>query len=110
MCVAALLCILERGECLEEMKRVAVPGSLVLMTVWNKDQPRFVLSGKEITVPWAGKERYYYLFTKAEFRKLLEEHGFEIISVRGSHDKAFKLFPRNIIALARVPKSGRTFL
>lgn len=107
ICIAVLHSMKERDKCLDEITRVAAPGSLVMFTVWNRRQPRFLFSGKETYVSWAGNMRYYYLFTKKELQKLLEKHGFQDIIVKGGSDKAFKMFPRNIIAIARVPKSGQ---
>lgn len=91
------------NKCLGEIKRVAKTGSRIFISVWNKHQPRFFLSRKERFMPWrAGDKiyhRYYYLFTENELKCLLGINGFDIISIHGSSDKAFKLFPRNIIAI-----------
>jgi hypothetical protein len=56
-------------------------------------------------VPWEfeGKTymRYYYLFDEKELRKNLAAAGLEIVSLMGSESKAYNLFPRNLIAIAR---------
>jgi ubiquinone/menaquinone biosynthesis C-methylase UbiE len=92
-------------DALREMHRVVKPGSHVLISVWNKNQPRFLMGKNEAFVDWKIGEkvlqRYYYLFTKKELRKLLERHGFEVISVKGSRKKAYRLFSRDIIAVAK---------
>lgn len=95
----------KRDKCLAELGRVAKRGSEIFVSVWNKNQPRFFFSRKESFIPWKheGKvyQRYYYLFTKSELKGLLVKSGFCAIRIYGSPDKAFKLFPRNIIAVVR---------
>ena len=80
----------------------------ILLFVWNKDQPRFIFSKKEVTIPWNidGNiyPRYYYLYDSEEFEKELHENNFDIISIKGSKEKAFNLFSRNIVA--EVTKRG----
>lgn len=106
--LAAVLHVLEserRARCLGEIRRVLKPGGEVLVTVWSKNQPRFFSGKKETYVPWkaGGKTvmRYYYLFTKGELKSLLEHNGFEVERISGGRKKAFKLFPMNIIAIAK---------
>jgi len=93
----------DRKKCLEELKRVLKNKGRALITVWNRMQPRFFFGKKERHIPWKiGNKtfmRYYYLFSKRELRKVLEEHGFRIIKISGSKNKVFKLFPKNIIAV-----------
>jgi hypothetical protein len=73
-----------------------------LVTVWNKEQPRFARSGKVTYVPWrTGKKkhmRYYYLFTKNELKKLLGKYcEIEYIErVRRSRP-----FAENIVAVVK---------
>ncbi len=107
----SLHCIEKRDECLSEMKRILKSNGEIFISVWSKNQPRFFFANKEAYIPWKhdGKiyQRYYYLFTKNELKETLEKNGLEVLSIRGSKDKAFKLFPRNIIAIVRkagVPK------
>lgn len=100
-----LHCTEKRGEILKELKRVMNNNASALVSVWNRRQPRFFLKGKESFVPWrtGGNTyfRYYYLYTKSELKKTLESAGFEIMRIEGSKKKAFKLFPKNIIAIVR---------
>ncbi|MFH0832287.1 MAG: class I SAM-dependent methyltransferase [Candidatus Aenigmatarchaeota archaeon] len=103
--IASLQCVEKRNECIRELSRVMKHGAEALITIWNKDQPRFLFSKKESFVPWRSKGktymRYYYLFTKKELKAFLEANGFEIVKITGSSDKVFKLFPKNIIAIVR---------
>jgi len=102
--VASLHC-LEKGrkKSLDEMKRVMKKDSEAIITVWNRNQPRFK---KKINyIPWKhGKEtymRYYYLFTQDELKNLIKECNLEILNIFGSTSKVFNMFPRNIIAIAK---------
>jgi tRNA (uracil-5-)-methyltransferase TRM9 len=97
----------QRRKALRELKRVLKPGGEAFITVWNKWQPGFWLSGKEIYMPWKSRGktyyRYYYLFSYPELRSLLTRTGFEIVSI--SAEKSFR-FPlhflsRNICALIK---------
>jgi ubiquinone/menaquinone biosynthesis C-methylase UbiE len=104
ICVASLHSIKNgRKKSLEEMKRVMKKDSEAIITVWNRDQPRF--NKKEHYVPWKhnGKKymRYYYLFSQKELEKTIKGAGFDIINISGSLNKVFNLFPRNIIAIVR---------
>ena len=105
--VAALHSMEDRASCLNEMKRVMAKGGKAFVTVWNRIQPRFLLSKRESLVPWkAGDKiywRYYYLFTKDELRKLLSAY-FNVQKISGSREKALKLFPKNIIAIVQKPR------
>jgi hypothetical protein len=80
-------------------------GAKALISVWNKNQPRFFFEEKESYVPWkiGNKQvmRYYYLFTKSELKQFLEENGFKVLEIFGSKKKAFKLFPMDIIAIVQ---------
>ncbi len=99
-----------RKKVLEEIGRVAKEGALVFISVWNRDQPRFAGAKKESFIPWKSKskvyKRYYYLYTKDELQSLLNKY-FSSVRVFYSSDKAFKKYPKNIIAIARVAKSGQ---
>ncbi|MFA4819894.1 MAG: class I SAM-dependent methyltransferase [Candidatus Aenigmatarchaeota archaeon] len=99
-----------RKKLLEEIGRVAKEGAPVFISVWNRDQPRFAGAKKESFIPWksGGKiyKRYYYLYTKDELQSLLNKY-FSSVRVFYSGDKAFKKYPKNIIAIAKVSKSGR---
>ena len=92
-------------EILKEINRVLKPGGYALITVWNKRQPRFWFKKKEAFVDWKIGEkklsRYYYLYTKNEFKKILKNSGFEIVSIYGSKKKTFRIFSTDIIAIVR---------
>ena len=94
----------EHTAILKELNRVMKPGAELLVTVWNKRQPRFFLKGRESFIEWKLGERvmqrYYYLFTKKEMKQLLEKNGFQVISIVGSTKKSFG-FSSDIIAIAR---------
>ncbi|MFC2056932.1 class I SAM-dependent methyltransferase [Chloroflexota bacterium] len=97
----------ERQTALNELRRVLKPGGEAFITVWNRWQPRFWFSGKEVAVPWRIKDktlyRYYYLFSYPELEKLLKQAGFQILKSfpESSHRYPIKLFSRNICLLVR---------
>jgi len=97
----------DRLQSLEELRRVLKPGGEAFITVWNRWQPRFWLSGKEVMVPWRAKAgtlyRYYYLFTYGELEKLAREAGLEVLRSRPESGYHFPLqsFSRNICILVR---------
>lgn len=97
----------KRKKALSEMKRIAKDGAHIFISVWNKDQPKFAGHRKETLVGWNVKEkqyeRYYYLYSKDELEALMKKY-FKNVRVFGGQDKAFKKFPKNIIAIARVAK------
>jgi ubiquinone/menaquinone biosynthesis C-methylase UbiE len=89
--ISALHCIPSeenREKSLIELARVLKPKARAFISVWDKEQPKFKNSGKEIYLKWGFKEgkkefyveRYYRLYTKKEIIKLLEKH-FKIIKV-----------------------------
>ena len=57
----------ERQVALSELRRVLKPGGEAFITVWNRWQPRFWLSRREVAVPWRKKDktlyRYYHVFS-----------------------------------------------
>lgn len=107
ICISTLQCIegkQNRKKALKELHRAMKKNGELLISCWNRDQQRF-RGKREDFIPWSfeGKKlmRYYYLFGQKELQKLLESAGFEIMELRGSEAKAFRLFPKNIIATAR---------
>ena len=83
------------------------PGGEAFITVWNRWQPRFWFGGKEVAVPWRTKgktlERYYYLFSYTELKKLVKEAGFSVLKSfpESSYRYPIKFFSRNICLLVR---------
>lgn len=107
ICISTLQCIEgkeNRKKALKELHRVMKKNGEILISCWNRNQPRFK-GKKEDFIPWnfEGKKlmRYYYLFDQKELQKLLESVGFEVLELHGSEAKAFNLFSKNIIATAR---------
>jgi ubiquinone/menaquinone biosynthesis C-methylase UbiE len=94
-----------RKKALLELKRVMKKNGKAIITVWNKDQPRFFKKKKESYIPWKHKGkaymRYYYLYDMKELERLLKSAGFKIVSITGSEKKAFDIFARNIVAVVR---------
>jgi len=96
-----------RLKSLKELRRVLKPGGEAFITVWNRWQPRFWFSGKEVAVPWRTKDktlyRYYYLFSYPELEGLVRKAGFQILKSFPERSYRFpiKLFSRNICLLVR---------
>lgn len=77
-----------RIKALNEMKRVAKPGALMLISVWSLEQPPKTKQAKNIThygdtlIKWnkfgEEYERYYYIFRLAELRELFEKTGWNV--------------------------------
>lgn len=82
--ISALHCLQkeDRKKSLKELFRVMKKGKSALVSVWSSKQKR--IDGKlgEISVPWTvgdkKLQRYYYIYSKDEFEKLLKEVGFKI--------------------------------
>jgi len=97
----------ERQAALSELRRVLKPGGEAFITVWNRWQPRFWFSGKEVAVPWRTKdktlERYYYLFSYPELEGLVKRAGLKVLKSfpESSYRFPIKLFSRNICLLVR---------
>ncbi len=104
ICIAVIHCIEnDRQKALDELFRVMKKGSQALIMVWNRKQPKFFFYEKERYEPWRtggiSYQRYYHLYSKKELEESLESAGFKILSLKGSSDKAFKLFSKNIVAI-----------
>ena len=97
----------DRSAALEELRRVLKPGGEAFITVWNRWQPRFWWSGREVSVPWkTGKltlERYYYLFSYPELARLAGRAGLKAIGIspESTYHFPLKIFSRNICLLVR---------
>ena len=97
----------EREAALQELRRVLTPDGEAFITVWNRWQPRFWFSRREVAVPWRKKGktlyRYYYLFSYLELKKLVKEAGFEVLQSfpENSYHFPIKFFSRNICLLVR---------
>lgn len=90
-----------------ELRRVLKPGGEAFITVWNRWQPRFWFSGKEVAVPWQTGDktlyRYYYLFSYSELARQVKKVGFEVVKSfpESSYRFPIKFFSRNICLLVR---------
>ncbi|MBI2980021.1 MAG: class I SAM-dependent methyltransferase [Chloroflexi bacterium] len=97
----------ERQAALDELRRVLKPGGEAFITVWNRWQPRFWLSGKEVAVPWrtGGKTlyRYYYLFSYPELERLVKRAGLSVLKAfpESTCRLPVKFFSRNICLLVK---------
>ena len=97
----------ERQTALNELRRVLKPGGEAFITVWNRWQPRFWFSGREVAVPWRTKgktlERYYYLFSYPELERLVKRAGFQVLKSfpESAYHYPIKLFSRNICLLVK---------
>ena len=83
---------------INEIKRVLSKRGIALVVVWNKLQPRFILRGKEVFIPWKlGREahdRYYYLYTPWELKRMITQAGFQIM-------ESSPIFGRNLFFIIR---------
>ena len=102
--IAALHCIEskeKRKKALRELYRILKPEADALITVWDKDQPKFKKSKKEIMLPWItdGKKylRYYYLYDREELVQLVATAGFKVIKVLNKDTKEGITSKRNIV-------------
>jgi len=85
----------ERRNAMKEFYRILKKNAEALITVWNSEDKRFNDVGNhgDIYMSWKEQEilymRYYYLYGKEEFIKLLKDAGFEILEVYGAkeHDR-----------------------
>ena len=97
----------EKQTALNELRRVLKPGGEAFITVWNRWQPRFWFSGKEVAVPWRMRDktlyRYYHLFSYPELEKLVKRAGFKVLKSfpESSYRFPLKFFSRNICLLIK---------
>lgn len=86
-----------REKALQEIKRVTKQNGTIIISVWNLFQKRYkkfiwkarikkLLSfgkyhSRDTFIPWGktGIERYYYAFTQAEMRQLLEDQNLKVL-------------------------------
>jgi ubiquinone/menaquinone biosynthesis C-methylase UbiE len=96
-----------RQTALNELRRVLKPDGEAFITVWNRWQPRFWFSSKEVDIPWRTKgktlHRYYYLFSYPELEKLVRKAGFEVLKSfpESSYRFPLKAFSRNVCLLVK---------
>jgi ubiquinone/menaquinone biosynthesis C-methylase UbiE len=108
--IASLHCVKfnRHDKVLSEVKRVAKDGATILITVWNKDQPRFAKSKKETFVPWKSHRktynRYYYLYSADELEAALKKH-FSGVRVFGGSALAQGRYPKDLMATVKVRKN-----
>ena len=73
----------DRSKSLQESYRVLKPNGLLLLTVWNRLQLKFIFKEKDILIPWRKKNisypRFYHLFTFFELKNLIQKTDFKII-------------------------------
>ena len=97
----------DRAKALQELWRVLKPDGEAFITVWNRWQPRFWFSRRQVKVPWrtGGKTlyRYYYLFSYGELEKLTKKAGFQVLKSfpESSYHFPIKTFSRNICLLVK---------
>lgn len=110
ICVAVIHCIPyteKREKSLEELFRVLKPGAEAWISVWDKNQEKFMDAEKETIIPWKynGEKcgRYYYLYDKDEFLDLLRKAGFEITQANSSENPNGFNSRRNIDVIVKKP-------
>ncbi len=88
MCVAVIHHLdssKKRIKALNEMRRVLKKGGRGMITVWNRNQPRFKGKKKDAMIPWnhEGKPyyRYYHLFGLKELESLVRKSGLKIVRI-----------------------------
>ena len=70
-------------QALKEVKRVLKKDGIILLTVWNKLQLKFLLKRKHTFIPWKTKgtkyKRYYHLFDYLELKRLIKKTNLKIL-------------------------------
>ena len=98
-----------RKKAFAELRRVLKPGGEAFLTVWNRWQPGFWFAGKEVMLPLRTKngtvKRYYYLYSRREFIRDLEQAGLRVLAAFPERSYVFPLpwFSRNICVLVEKP-------
>lgn len=73
----------KRLNALKEIHRILKNNGIVLITVWNKWQLKFLFKKKDTLIPWKQKNkiyyRYYHLFNYFELKSLLKKVNFKIL-------------------------------
>ena len=68
---------------LREASRILKPEGIMLLTVWNKLQLKFITRPKELHIPWKKNnreyKRFFHLFDYFELRRLLKNVNFQIL-------------------------------
>lgn len=107
-----------RLEVLKEILRTLKTGGLLLVSVWSRRQPKFLLpllkgliakvKGRlfeygDVEVPWKYRGqaylRFYHLFTSSELKILIRKAGFRNLKVYSFSLKK-TLWPQNYVAIA----------
>lgn len=112
--IAVLHCIKtkeKRKKSLQELFRVLKPKAEAMITVWDKNQPKFKDFPKENFISWTLNKkklmRYYYIYEKQELANLLKKIGFKIIKIYNCENKEYsktkKYSKKNIIAIVKKP-------
>jgi len=85
----------DADKVLKKIYKILKKNGQCLISVWNK-YPKFILRKKETYISWKQKDkiyqRYYYLYSFFELKKLLMKNNFKIIKSR-------KIFDKNITFL-----------
>ncbi len=109
--IATLHCIptkRKRQKAIAELFRVLKPGKQALISVWDKNHPKFRNAKKKIKMKWqvGDKEykRFYYLYEEPELIELLKKIGFKIIKTFKSKRRD-KYAHRNIMIIVRKPRA-----
>lgn len=70
-------------QALNEAKRILKKNGLILLTVWNKLQLKFLLKRRHTFIPWRVKgtehKRYYHLFDYLELKSLIKKTRLKVL-------------------------------
>jgi ubiquinone/menaquinone biosynthesis C-methylase UbiE len=102
-----LKCKQSRQAAVNELWRILKPGGEAFVTVWNRWQPRFWFSRRQVAVPWRTQDktmyRDYYLFSYGELESLMKQAAFQVVKSfpESSYQFPIKLFSQNICLLLK---------